>query len=94
MYTFGSSLANNSSSLPRKAGVCNYVTHNGDFDFYTVNKKCYDLEVVQQWLEIVLETPMPATVDSGKGVFCNFSFVFYVTIFTNLTCTIAMNLLW
>lgn len=44
----------------------NYITHNGDFEFYKVNGKYYDVEVVQQWLEKVLGTAMPATVDSGE----------------------------
>lgn len=39
-------------------------SHNGDFEFFKVNGKYYDVEVVQQWLENVLDTPMPATVDS------------------------------
>jgi hypothetical protein len=41
--------------------VENYITHNGDFDFY--NGTTYDLEVIQNFLSIVLG-PMPATVDS------------------------------
>jgi hypothetical protein len=46
--------------------VENYITHNGDFDFFKVNGKFYDVEVVQLWLEKVLGTPMPTTVDSGE----------------------------
>ncbi|KAL7540954.1 hypothetical protein ACHAXR_010517, partial [Thalassiosira sp. AJA248-18] len=65
VYSFASSSALPSSHLHRNIGVENYVTHNGDFDFYNVNGQCYDLEVVQGWLEKVLETPMPATVDSA-----------------------------
>ena len=68
VYSFGSSTASDSSSLPRSLGVENYITHNGDFEFFKVNGKCYDLEVVQQWLEKVLHTPMPATVDSGECI--------------------------
>ena len=44
----------------------NYITHNGDFEFFHVNGKFYDVEVVQHWLEKVLDVPMPATVDSGE----------------------------
>lgn len=70
MFPFGSSSSddapvNPSSCEPRSIGVENYITHNGDFEFYKVNGKYYDLEVVQQWLEKVLCTPMPATVDSA-----------------------------
>jgi hypothetical protein len=45
--------------------VENYITHNGDFEFFKVNGKYYDVEVVQHWLEHVLGCPMPATVDSS-----------------------------
>lgn len=55
---------------PRSVGVENYVTHNGDFEFFRVKDKYYDVTVVQEWLEKVLETPMPATVDSGELLFC------------------------
>eukprot|EP00581_Thalassiosira_minuscula_P013408 CAMPEP_0183716566 /NCGR_PEP_ID=MMETSP0737-20130205/10436_1 /TAXON_ID=385413 /ORGANISM="Thalassiosira miniscula, Strain CCMP1093" /LENGTH=1583 /DNA_ID=CAMNT_0025945857 /DNA_START=119 /DNA_END=4870 /DNA_ORIENTATION=+ len=69
VYSFGSSSSvsnsSNSRTRPRSMGVENYITHNGDFEFYNVNGKYYDVEVVQQWLEKILETPMPATVDSA-----------------------------
>ena len=66
MYSFGPSSASNSCTKPRSIGLENFITHNGDFEFLNVNGKCYDVDVVQQWLEKVLGTPMPATVDSGK----------------------------
>jgi hypothetical protein len=43
--------------------VENFITHNGDFDFFSVNGTTYDLEVVQNFLSTVLG-PMPAPVDS------------------------------
>jgi hypothetical protein len=49
---------------PQMVQVENYVTHNGDFDFYVVNGKTYDLEKIQKWLAITTGTPMPAVVDS------------------------------
>jgi hypothetical protein len=49
--------------VPHAVQVENYVTHNGDFDFYSVNGTTYDLEVIQQFLSIVTG-PMPASVDS------------------------------
>jgi hypothetical protein len=49
--------------VPHAMRVENYITHNGDFDFYNVNGTTYDLEVIQNFLSIVLG-PMPATVDS------------------------------
>lgn len=49
---------------PKATRVSNYITHNGDFDFYVVNGKTYDLEIIQKWLSVVTETPIPAIVDS------------------------------
>jgi hypothetical protein len=49
--------------VPHAMRVENYITHNGDFDFYSVNGTTYDLEVIQNFLSTVLG-PMPATVDS------------------------------
>jgi hypothetical protein len=72
MYSFGSFSSSSSASIDsiprrmRRIGVENYITHNGDFDFFKVNGKFYDVEVVQQWLEKVLGTPMPTSVDSGE----------------------------
>ena len=48
----------------RTIPVENFITHNGDFDFYEVNGKVYDLETIQKWLVIVTGSPMPAVVDS------------------------------
>ena len=48
----------------RKIRVENFVTHNGDFDFYKLNGRTYDLDVVQKWLSSVTHTPTPALVDS------------------------------
>jgi hypothetical protein len=45
--------------------VENYVTHNGDFDFFRTHGVTHDLqEVVQPWLEQVTHVPLPAPVDS------------------------------
>ena len=44
--------------------VENFITHNGDFDFYQLNSHTYELSAVQKWLSIVTGTPMPAVVDS------------------------------
>ena len=66
-----SSLTNIKSREPRSVLVENYVTHNGDFDFYRVNGKAYGLELIQKWLVRVLHHPMPSAVDSNAiaGVF-------------------------
>lgn len=66
MYSFGSasSFIGGGVVKPRIVGVENYITHNGDFEFFKVNEKYYDVMLVQAWLEKVLETPIPAEVDS------------------------------
>ena len=54
----------NAGLSPRTMKVENYITHNGDFDFYVVNGKTYDLDIIQKWLVITTGSPMPASVDS------------------------------
>mmetsp|Transcript_18687 Transcript_18687/g.32920 ORF Transcript_18687/g.32920 Transcript_18687/m.32920 type:complete len:1597 (-) Transcript_18687:84-4874(-) len=49
---------------PTTIQVENYITHNGDFDFYSVNGKTFDVETIQQWLSVVTEVETPASVDS------------------------------
>ena len=44
--------------------VENYITHNGDFDFYQSHGKLFELDIVQNWLSVVTETTTPASVDS------------------------------
>jgi hypothetical protein len=50
--------------MPETTKVENYITHNGDFDFYIVNGQTFDLEVIQKWLPVVTGFPMPSSVDS------------------------------
>jgi hypothetical protein len=50
--------------VPRPRLVENNITHNGDFDFYVVKGKTYDLDVIQKWLVAVTKCPMPASVDT------------------------------
>ena len=57
--------ANTTAREPLSVIVENYVTHNGDFDFYRVNGKSYGLELIQKWLVRVLHHPMPSAVDSN-----------------------------
>lgn len=45
--------------------VENFITHNGDLDFFRVGSKFHDLHTVQLWLEQATGFPMPATVDSA-----------------------------
>lgn len=75
VYSFGSASSFRNSSernrvvmQPRVVGVENYITHNGDFEFFRVKDKYYDVMLVQGWLENVLETPLPCTVDSGESL--------------------------
>jgi hypothetical protein len=49
--------------VPHYTRVENFVTHNGDFDYFILNGVTYDLEIVQIFLQTVLG-PMPASVDS------------------------------
>lgn len=39
--------------------------HKGDLEFYKIGGAWYETGDVQEWLERVTETPMPATVDSA-----------------------------
>jgi len=45
-------------------GVENYVTHNGDFEFYKVSGRYYDTGSIQKFLVKTLQVPLPSTVDS------------------------------
>jgi hypothetical protein len=49
---------------PTVVTVENFITHNGDFDFYQCHGKTYELETIQDWLSMVTETKTPALVDS------------------------------
>lgn len=52
------------SPKPTVLNVENYISHNGDFDFFRVNSRYYDLHSVQCWLARATGTPMPTRVDS------------------------------
>lgn len=41
-----------------------YITHNGDFEFYLLNGRTYEVGDVIAWLATVLHQPAPAMVDS------------------------------
>lgn len=49
---------------PTVVTVENYITHNGDFDFYQCHGKTHELETVQAWLSVVTGTIPPSSVDS------------------------------
>lgn len=60
-----SSVLNSSSPMPQNNVVVeNFITHNGDFDFYTVNGVQYGLTTIQEWLFLATGTPPPSAVDS------------------------------
>jgi hypothetical protein len=44
--------------------VENFITHNGDFDYYTHGGKTIDLHIIQQFLSHVTGISTPAVVDS------------------------------
>ena len=45
--------------------VENFITHNGDFEYYEVNGVQYDIDAVQQYLIVATGAKMPAVVDSA-----------------------------
>ncbi|KAL7540267.1 hypothetical protein ACHAXR_010000, partial [Thalassiosira sp. AJA248-18] len=45
--------------------VENFITHNGDFDFYELNGMSYGLDSVQAWLQRMTSYEMPSAVDSA-----------------------------
>ena len=64
VMSFWDGFRDNRFSSSRRT-VENFITHNGDFDAFTVGTHTYDLSAVQAWLQRVLWTPMPSTVDSA-----------------------------
>lgn len=52
-------------ATPENMRVENFISHNGDFDFYELNGKVYEIDAVQEFLEYATETKMPAVVDSA-----------------------------
>lgn len=71
IYPFQSSDASSSpdkSAVTPKSqliGVENYVTHNGDFEFYKISGRYYDTGSIQKFLVKTLHVPLPSTVDSA-----------------------------
>jgi len=62
--TFQNQPANATVWSPQILDVENFITHNGDFDYYVVNGVTYDLDIIQKWLVMTTGCPMPAAVDS------------------------------
>ncbi len=50
---------------PVSMSVSNFITHNGDFDFFKLNGDHAHLNSIQQWLVEATGFPMPAPVDSA-----------------------------
>jgi len=65
VYAFQSPSASHLAPKPQLMGVENFITHNGDFEFYKVNGEYHDTEAIQDWLTRTLHEPMPCTVDSA-----------------------------
>jgi hypothetical protein len=57
--------SNNKKPQPKIATIENFITHNGDLDFFRVGRKYYDLHTVQIWLEKGTGNPRPSGVDSA-----------------------------
>lgn len=51
-------------AIKRPVAVANFITHNGDLDFYQINGKNFDLGAIQGWLEHATGSKMPTSVDS------------------------------
>ena len=49
-----------------RVSVENYITHNGDFDAFQVNRKWNDQGSMNLWLESVLKFKPPSVVDSAS----------------------------
>lgn len=63
-HPFAPGAALSTKASNSRVQVSNYVTHNGDFDYYLVNGKTFALDAIQGWLEHATECKMPTTVDS------------------------------
>ena len=59
------SLWKSSKPEPVLQKVSNYITHNGDLDFFKSNGQHADLNLVQDWLEKATGHPIPTPVDSA-----------------------------
>jgi len=58
-----------SISKPTRMRVENYITHNGDFEFFrwpNGTGKIYDVETISHWLEYATSTPAKTAVDSAS----------------------------
>ena len=66
IYRFDDPKVLKSTNPTPEAGILveNYITHNGDFDFYTINGVQYDLSTIQAWLPLATGAPIPSSVDS------------------------------
>ena len=60
--------------------VENYITHNGDLDFFKCNGKHADLESIQSWLEGATGYEMPCSVDSAAST-CTPNMILFALIF-------------
>ncbi|KAL7566062.1 hypothetical protein ACA910_009849 [Epithemia clementina (nom. ined.)] len=61
----GSDIVSKIRSLdPQVVMVENFITHNGDFDFYRIHGQSFEVGQIQKLLEVVLDCPQPAAVDS------------------------------
>ena len=59
------SKASRELTRPKVIRIENFISHNGDFEFFDLNDTSYDTDTVMNWLEIALECNKPAYVDSA-----------------------------
>eukprot|EP00523_Entomoneis_sp_CCMP467_P014427 CAMPEP_0168768872 /NCGR_PEP_ID=MMETSP0725-20121227/2106_1 /TAXON_ID=265536 /ORGANISM="Amphiprora sp., Strain CCMP467" /LENGTH=1423 /DNA_ID=CAMNT_0008818255 /DNA_START=10 /DNA_END=4281 /DNA_ORIENTATION=- len=50
---------------PISRKVSNYITHNGDFDFFRIHGRLTSISKLQKWLAVATNHPVPAQVDSA-----------------------------
>uniref|UniRef100_A0A7S3DUG1 Glutamine amidotransferase type-2 domain-containing protein n=1 Tax=Entomoneis paludosa TaxID=265537 RepID=A0A7S3DUG1_9STRA len=50
---------------PTTRKMSNYITHNGDFDFFKMHGRLASLSKIQKWLAAATGHPIPAQVDSA-----------------------------
>lgn len=56
---------NQKTPVAESVNVENFITHNGDFDFYQINGHWYELGEIQVWLKLATGFDAPSAVDSA-----------------------------
>eukprot|EP00963_Diacronema_lutheri_P013531 scaffold2639_cov361-Pavlova_lutheri.AAC.3 len=64
VHTVWTGLSTGSCSKSQKF-IENHITHNGDFDFFTIAGQMVGMDRIQAWLEAATGVPRPCSVDSA-----------------------------